>query len=116
MLSQIQLSREKKIWLSFKNSIQLGRKKKVRNLMTKPYPQPNPGCCYSMLARWEVLEPIAKGSLASLKLTVSFLFPEIIKGFPEILAKLGFVPVTDQVWGQQELEETAKNQLESKEA
>lgn len=45
----------KKIWLSFKNSNKLGRnnnkKKKVKNLMTKPYPQPNPGCCCSMLAR-----------------------------------------------------------------
>lgn len=84
--------------------------------MTKPYPQPNPGCCCSMLARWAVLEPSAEGALASLKLTLLFLFPELIKGFPETLAKLNFVLVTAQVWGQREEEgETAKSQQESKE-
>lgn len=70
--------------------------------MTKPYPQPNPGCCCSMLARRAVLEPTAEGSLASLRLTLLFLFPKLIKGFPEILAKFNFVLVTDQVWGQSE--------------
>lgn len=54
--------------------------------------------------------------MASLRLTLLFLFPELIKGFPEILAKFHFVLVTDQVWGQREQEEeTVKSRQESKE-
>lgn len=93
-----------------------GRKKKVKRLMTKPYSQPNPGCCCSTLARRAALEPNAEGSLASLRLTLLFLFPELIKGFPEISTKFDFVLVTDQVQGQREQEEeTVKGQQELKE-
>lgn len=84
--------------------------------MTKPYPQPNPGCSCSTLARRAVLEPNADGCFARLRLMLLFLFPDLIKGFPEILANFNFVMVTDQVWGQQEREaETVKSQQELKE-
>jgi len=79
--------------------------------MTKPSPQPSPGCCHSALARRAALEPAAEGSLASLRLTLLSLFPKLIKGFPEILVKFNFVLVSDQVWGQQEEEDdTVKSQ------
>lgn len=77
---------------------------------------PKPGCWCSTLARRAVLEPAAEGPLARQGLTLLFLFPELIKGFPEILSKFNFVLVTDQVWGRQEQEaETVKRQQESKE-